>query len=152
VSTDSLNSISGKVKVTLRRTVSQSVLVSSPIWGSWPDISSCLTFTVLSMCGALSSFVGVTFSLFQLNLDPRYIASGRPQPKTSFRNNSSVVTEVCLPRHCGETAVLLLLGACSFPQEPVYRVVASNKRLLWLRYSSFHASCHITILLYKWSV
>jgi hypothetical protein len=28
-----------KVKVTLRLTVSQEVLVSSPIWGSWPDIS-----------------------------------------------------------------------------------------------------------------
>jgi hypothetical protein len=32
-----------------RRSVDQSVLISSPIWGSWPDINFCLTFTVLSM-------------------------------------------------------------------------------------------------------
>jgi hypothetical protein len=37
-----------------RWSVDQSVLVSSPIWGSWPDINFCLTFTVLSMSGALS--------------------------------------------------------------------------------------------------
>jgi hypothetical protein len=29
------------------RSVSLSVLVSSPVWGSWPDISYCLTVTVL---------------------------------------------------------------------------------------------------------
>jgi hypothetical protein len=43
------------VRVTLPPTVSRwSVLVSSPIWGSWPDIYYCLTFTVLSMSGAPS--------------------------------------------------------------------------------------------------
>jgi predicted RNA-binding Zn-ribbon protein involved in translation (DUF1610 family) len=31
-----------------------SVLVSSPDWGSWPDVTSCLKVTVLSMWGALS--------------------------------------------------------------------------------------------------
>jgi hypothetical protein len=36
------------------QSVSQSVLVSSPIWGSWPDIYYCLTVTVVSMWGALS--------------------------------------------------------------------------------------------------
>jgi hypothetical protein len=47
---------SSLVKVTLWLMVSQSVsgLVSSAIWGSWPDISSCLTVTVLSAWGALS--------------------------------------------------------------------------------------------------
>jgi hypothetical protein len=51
-----------RVKVTLRLTVSQSVLVSSPVWCSWRDIS------VLSMWGALSdertglSFVRVIVS------------------------------------------------------------------------------------------
>jgi hypothetical protein len=44
----------------------------------------------------------------QLALDPRYIASGRPQQKTPFPNNSSVFIEVCLLRRCIETAVLLL--------------------------------------------
>jgi hypothetical protein len=36
-----------------RRSVGQCVLISSPIWGSWPDITSnfCLTVTVLSMSG-----------------------------------------------------------------------------------------------------
>jgi hypothetical protein len=37
-----------------RRSVGQSFLVWSPIWGSWPDINFCLTFTVLSMSGAPS--------------------------------------------------------------------------------------------------
>jgi hypothetical protein len=37
-----------------RRSVGQSVLVSSPIWVSWPDINFCLSFTVLSMSGAPS--------------------------------------------------------------------------------------------------
>jgi hypothetical protein len=36
-----------------RRSVGQSVLVSSPIWGSWPDINYCLTVIILSMSGAL---------------------------------------------------------------------------------------------------
>jgi hypothetical protein len=43
-----------KVKVTLRLTVSQSVLVLSPIWGSGPDIYYCLTVTVFFLWGALS--------------------------------------------------------------------------------------------------
>jgi hypothetical protein len=33
------------------RSVSLSVLVSSPVWGSRPDISYCLTVTVLSLGG-----------------------------------------------------------------------------------------------------
>jgi hypothetical protein len=54
------------VKVTLRQTVGQSVLVSSHIWGPRPDICYCQAFAVLSMWGALSdertglSFVAVT--------------------------------------------------------------------------------------------
>jgi hypothetical protein len=50
------------------RSVSHSVLVSSPIWGSHPDISSCLKITVFSFWGAFSdektglSFVRVTVS------------------------------------------------------------------------------------------
>jgi hypothetical protein len=36
------------------RSFSQQVLVSSPIWGSWPDIYYCLTVTVLIWWGALS--------------------------------------------------------------------------------------------------
>jgi hypothetical protein len=43
-----------EVKVTLRLTVSQSVLVSSPIWGVWPGIYYCLTVIVLLLWGALS--------------------------------------------------------------------------------------------------
>jgi hypothetical protein len=50
-----------------RRTVGQCVLVSSPVWGSWPDVNYCLTITVLSISGAPSdersglSFVLVTW-------------------------------------------------------------------------------------------
>jgi hypothetical protein len=36
------------------RSENQSVLVSSPIWGSRPDIYYCLTVTVLFFCGASS--------------------------------------------------------------------------------------------------
>jgi hypothetical protein len=36
------------------QSVCLSVLVSSPGWGSWPDVFSCLKVTVLSMWGALS--------------------------------------------------------------------------------------------------
>jgi hypothetical protein len=66
---------------------------------------------------------GSTFSS-QLFWDLRNEASGQTQQKTPFHNNSSIVTEVCLPRRCIETAVLLLLCACSFPREPVNRAVA----------------------------
>jgi hypothetical protein len=52
------------------------------------------------------------------------IASGRPEQKTPFPNNSSVVIDVCLSRRCIETAVILLLCVCSFPLDHVYRVVA----------------------------
>jgi hypothetical protein len=33
------------------RSVNLSVLVSSPVWGLWPDINYCLTVTVLSLGG-----------------------------------------------------------------------------------------------------
>jgi hypothetical protein len=56
-----------------------------------------------------------------------YIALGRPQQKTSFPNHSSIVIEACLPRHCIET-VVILLHACSFPREPVYRAVAYQRK------------------------
>jgi hypothetical protein len=37
-----------------RRPVGQCVLVSSPVWGSWPDVNYCLTVPVLSISGAPS--------------------------------------------------------------------------------------------------
>jgi hypothetical protein len=37
-----------------RRPVGHWVLVSSPVWGSWPDVNYCLTVTVLSISGAPS--------------------------------------------------------------------------------------------------
>jgi hypothetical protein len=36
------------------RSVSQYVLVSSPLWNLWPDVTSCLKVAVLSLLGALS--------------------------------------------------------------------------------------------------
>jgi hypothetical protein len=49
------NSHSGSESRYHRRSVSQSVLVSSPIWGSWPEVKYCLTVRVfwsraLSQC------------------------------------------------------------------------------------------------------
>jgi hypothetical protein len=69
--------------------------------------------------------------------DPHYVASGRLQQKTPFPSNSSIVIEVCLARRCIETVVFLLLCACSFPRQPVYRVVAQHwtstlTLLVWL--------------------
>jgi hypothetical protein len=58
-----------------------------------------------------------------LVMDARFIASGRPQQKTLFPNNSSDITEI-LPRRCMETAVLILLLPCLSPQEPAQRAVA----------------------------
>jgi hypothetical protein len=43
-----------KIKVILPLASSQYVLVSSPLWDSCPDIRSCLTVTVLSLCSTLS--------------------------------------------------------------------------------------------------
>jgi hypothetical protein len=37
-----------------RRSVGQSVLVSSPIWGSWPEVKYCLTVVVFLKSGAPS--------------------------------------------------------------------------------------------------
>jgi hypothetical protein len=60
---------------------------------------------------------------FHYSCNPRYIASGRTQQKTSFPNNYSIVIDMCLPRRCIQTAVLLLSFAYSFPRECVNRVV-----------------------------
>jgi hypothetical protein len=64
-----VKSYSVKVKVTLRLTVSQSVLVSSPIWGSLPDIYYCLTVTVLLLWGALSDERTGLFFVSKLTLN-----------------------------------------------------------------------------------
>jgi hypothetical protein len=40
-----------RLRLTVSQSVSQSVLVSRPVWGSWPDINYCLTLTVLSLGG-----------------------------------------------------------------------------------------------------
>jgi hypothetical protein len=84
--------------------------VSSPIWGSWPDIYYCLTVTFLSMWGALfDERTGLSFIRVivcrnsQLTWDPCYIASGWTQQKTQFPRNLSIVAciffvaETCLP-------------------------------------------------------
>jgi hypothetical protein len=67
---------------------------------------------------------GMSHSLSQPVFDPRYMVSGQIQQKTPFPNNSFIVIEICLSHCCIETAVLILLRACLFPQESVYRGVA----------------------------
>jgi hypothetical protein len=65
-------------------------------------------------------------SLETLDIDAlisRYIASGRPQQKTPFPNNSPIVTELIFSCRCIDTAVIRLLIAHSFPRKIVYRVV-----------------------------
>jgi hypothetical protein len=166
------------------RSVSQSVsLVSSPIWGSWPDIYYCLTVTVLFLWSAVSdertglSFVNTAgpcqaqpFSgpfyclLFETSL---FVASydsqgdgGGIRPRLHTGNDStdlflittlhgplgkyilSIVGKVCLQRHCITTEVTRLLCAYSLPWECAYRILPSNERLFWVRYSGFWASWH----------
>jgi hypothetical protein len=59
-----------KVKVTLRLSVSQYILVSSPLWDLWQDIASCLKVDVLILWGSHSdersglSFVSYTPKLW----------------------------------------------------------------------------------------
>jgi hypothetical protein len=57
-----------------------------------------------------------------------------PNSKHRFHRYSSTIPQFLL--------------ACSLPREPVHRVVACNKCLLWLRYSGFQASCHIIVVLF----
>jgi hypothetical protein len=83
--------------------VSQSVLVSSPIWGLWPHISSCMTVIALSMRGALCdertslSFVKVTFCS-NMYVCMYIVGEGlkRPQhrnhPWSIFCSNKSVIS------------------------------------------------------------
>jgi hypothetical protein len=56
----------------------------------------CLLFSVIFDC----RFQGLPQFFSKLAWDPRYTASGRPRQKTPFRNNSSIVIEVRLPRRC----------------------------------------------------
>jgi hypothetical protein len=45
-----------------RRSVGQSVLVSSPIWGSWPEVKNCLTVRVfLKSCALSDEGSGLSF-------------------------------------------------------------------------------------------
>jgi hypothetical protein len=89
---------------------------------------------------------------FSATWGPHYIASGRSQQETPFPNNSSIVIEVCLPRRCIETVVLLLLPACTFPQELFTGSLPSNERLLGRHYpgltgviSQFQPMCHTVV-------
>jgi hypothetical protein len=66
--------------------VSQSVFVSSPAWGSWSDIYYCLTITVLLLWGALSD--DTLASLYSLSTD---------RMESTVHNNSSVVAYQRLP-------------------------------------------------------
>jgi hypothetical protein len=96
----SLLSRKSEVKVTLRLTVSQSVsqsvLVSSPVWGSWPDIYYFLTATVLFLWGALSDESRV-FCVLSLPLGTDHT-----------ENTASIINEACLPVVCLAMDVLLL--------------------------------------------
>jgi hypothetical protein len=58
------------------RSVSQSVLVSNPIWGSWPDINFVKKVTVLSIGGVLSD-----------ERSGLYLQTPVPAPSTSTSTN-----------------------------------------------------------------
>jgi hypothetical protein len=65
------------------QSVNQSVLVSSPIWGPWPDIYYCLTVTVLLLWGSLSDErMGLSFVWLTTATGSLYIASAPTIQKT----------------------------------------------------------------------
>jgi hypothetical protein len=71
----------------------------------------------------------IAVSRNSLNSDSNCLRSssysfGADPQKTPFPKHSSIVTDVCLPRRCIETAILRLLLAYSLPWECVYRTVA----------------------------
>jgi hypothetical protein len=74
--------------------------------------------------------------------NPHYIASERSQQKTPFPNNSSIVTEVRLPRRCTKQQFFYCWVPVHFHRNLFTEPLPSNERLLWLRYSGFQASCH----------
>jgi hypothetical protein len=55
-------------RITLRLTISQSILISSPVYVSEPDFSVRLVFTYLSLSDVLSSYVkNLSFSVAHLH-------------------------------------------------------------------------------------
>jgi hypothetical protein len=57
-----------------RRPVGQCVLVSRPVWGSWPDVNYCMTVTVSSISGAPSDErSGLSFVLVTWTVSVQYI-------------------------------------------------------------------------------
>jgi hypothetical protein len=84
--------------------------------------------------------------LYPQALDLLFVASYDSQDYSGGIRPRRFVTispslQKCLPRRCTETVVLLLLRACTFPREPVFR------RCLAMNYFGFQASCH-NIFLY----
>jgi hypothetical protein len=71
------------------QSVSQSVLVSSPIWGSWPDIYYCLTLTVFLLWGALSDDrTGLSFVRNDLLLQTMTLETRKPKSHCDWRSIS----------------------------------------------------------------
>jgi hypothetical protein len=93
---------------------------------------SLISFSIIFDC-RLKRLPQILFP--QLAWDNRCTALGRPQQRTTFLNNSSIVIEKCLPRRWIETAVFLLLLACSF----------LPSRCLAINCSEFQASFHSII-------
>jgi hypothetical protein len=110
----------------------------------WPDLLH--TYTTCSYTSQTTIWHTVSSLLHHLRLPPqenpsiifsaawdlRYTASGRPQQKTPFPNNSSTIIEVCLPRRYKEAVVLLLLRSCSFSGNLFTESLPSNERLFSL--------------------
>jgi hypothetical protein len=87
-------------------TLSQSVSVSSPIWGSWPDIWFCLTVNILFL-GAPSLTRGWVCLLSELMAPAVLVVTSLCGPHRKHRFSvvrfGSVAVEACLSSCCLDT-------------------------------------------------
>jgi hypothetical protein len=102
-----------------------------------------LHFTNHSVTHYVFSSPSSSTAISRDSLSSCYIDLGRPQQKTLFPNNSSVVIEVCLPHRCVEMVVLPLVHGIHFGGNLFTKSLPSNERQLLLCSSGFQASCHI---------
>jgi hypothetical protein len=107
--------------------VSQYVLVSRPIWGSWPDIYYCLTVTGFFLWGALSEErTGLSF-VYAAGPCQRSLSRVRVAWDSPWEH-------VCLRSRYSVTALVYFLISTSFPAVGLHTTILFNE---WYRFPKF---------------